>query len=45
VTYWGVPNADEAVAPLYQGGGNARSAVQEVVEGISVATGRDRSAT
>ena len=38
VTYWGVPNADEAVAHFTKAGATLRSAVQEVGEGIRVAT-------
>jgi predicted enzyme related to lactoylglutathione lyase len=37
VTYWGVDNADEAVAQLVAAGATVSSAVNEVGEGIKVA--------
>ena len=41
VAYWGVPNADAALAHFVQAGATARSAVQDVGEGIRVATVAD----
>jgi catechol 2,3-dioxygenase-like lactoylglutathione lyase family enzyme len=38
VTYWGVPDADTALARLLDAGATAHSAVQEVGGGIRVAT-------
>jgi predicted enzyme related to lactoylglutathione lyase len=38
VAYWGVDNADEAVAQLVAAGATVSSAVTEVGEGIKVAT-------
>ncbi len=38
VTYWGVPDADAALARLLEAGAKPRSAVQEVGGGIRVAT-------
>ena len=38
ITYWGVPDADTALARLLESGATARSAVQEVGGGIRVAT-------
>ena len=41
VAYWGVPNADAAVAHFQKAGAALRSAVQDVGEGIRVATVAD----
>jgi len=41
VVYWGVPSADAAWARLIELGAKARSPVQEVGEGIRVATVED----
>ena len=41
VAYWGVPNADAAVAHFKKAGATVRSPVQEVGEGIRVATVAD----
>ncbi|HYT83958.1 MAG TPA: VOC family protein [Gemmatimonadales bacterium] len=41
VAYWGVPNADAALAHFKQAGATVRSAVQDVGEGIRVATVAD----
>ncbi len=41
VTYWGVPDADKAVAHFTKAGATLRSAVQEVGEGIRVASVAD----
>lgn len=38
VTYWGVPNAQEALARLLSLGATKRSGLQDVGEGIRVAT-------
>jgi predicted enzyme related to lactoylglutathione lyase len=38
VAYWGVPNADAAVAHFQKAGATVRSAIQDVGEGIRVAT-------
>lgn len=38
VTYWGVPDADSALAALIAAGATARDGVHEVGEGIRVAT-------
>jgi predicted enzyme related to lactoylglutathione lyase len=41
VAFWGVPNADAALAHFTQAGATVRSAVQDVGEGIRVATVAD----
>lgn len=41
VAYWGVPNADAAVAHFQKAGATVRSAIQDVGEGIRVATVAD----
>lgn len=41
VPYWGVPNAEAALAHFIQTGATVRSAVQEVGAGIRVATVAD----
>ena len=41
VAYWGVANADEALAMLLAGGATEQSAVNDVGDGIRVATVRD----
>ena len=41
VAYWGVTNADEALALLVAGGASEESAVNDVGDGIRVATVRD----
>ena len=41
VAYWGVPNADAAVKDFTKAGATLRSAVQDVGEGIRVATVTD----
>jgi len=41
VAYWGVANADEAQALLLAGGATEESAVNDVGDGIRVATVRD----
>ena len=41
VAYWGVPNADKAVAQFTGAGASLKSAVQDVGEGIRVATVAD----
>jgi catechol 2,3-dioxygenase-like lactoylglutathione lyase family enzyme len=38
ITYWGVPDADAAVAALVERGARERTAVTDVGEGIRVAT-------
>ena len=41
VAYWGVPNADKAVAHFIKAGANLKSPVRDVGEGIRVATVAD----
>jgi predicted enzyme related to lactoylglutathione lyase len=41
VAYWGVANADDAVAQFVRSGATLRSAVRDVGEGIKVATVAD----
>jgi len=41
VAYWGVPSADAAVAHFQKAGATVRSAIQDVGEGIRVATVAD----
>ncbi len=43
VAYWGVTNADEALARLVADGATAESAVNDVGDGIRVATVRDEA--
>jgi len=42
VAYWGVANADEALAQLLAGGATEHSNVQDVGDGIRVAAVRDQ---
>jgi predicted enzyme related to lactoylglutathione lyase len=41
IAYWGVPNADKAVEEFTRAGAQLKSAVQDVGEGIRVATVTD----